>query len=120
MLKLFNYFLWVLVILVLIIGLDQLMTRVPLKAPGLAQSQVFYVDFRSRLIALFAPAGTGSPAPGADAIETMIEKTQKTDSIAPDRSTRYLYVDRDGTLQFADNLQKVPVQYRQTAQPLAD
>lgn len=116
MLKLFKYFLWVVVILALTIGFDQLMVNVPLKAPGLKETQVFYVDFRSRLIGLF----NKEAAPQKDRIGQVIEKSDKAITKPAAKPTRYLYVDENGTLQFADTLQQVPNKYRQDAQPLAE
>jgi len=116
MLKLLKYFLWVVVLLALTLGFDQLMMKLPLQAPGLSQTQQFYVDFRARL--LWLVRGTASSPP--DAIEAVIEKTATAPKQSAKKSNRYLYVDSSGTLQFADSLQQVPSQYRQDAQPLAE
>ena len=116
MLKLLKYFLWVVVILALVVGFDQLMVKLPLHAPGLKQTQLFYLDFRARLGGLVKK--DSSPQP--DAIEAMIEKTAKTPAKLTNKPSRYLYVDASGTLQFADSLQQVPSRYRQEAQPLAE
>jgi len=119
MLKLVKYFLWLVVLVALTLGFDRVMVLVPLDAPGLKQTQQFYVDFRTRIIRLF-PEQSEKNQP-VDAIEAVIEK-----KIAPiaakakKAGQRYLYVDGSGTLQFADNLQKVPEKYRQEAQPLAE
>ncbi len=116
MLKLLKYFLWVMVILSLAVGFDQLMVKLPLHAPGLKQTQLFYLDFRTRLTGL----AKKDSSPPSDAIEAMIEKTAKTPARPTNKSSRYLYVDGSGTLQFADSLQQVPSRYRQDAQPLAE
>jgi len=107
MLKLLKYFLWLAVLLALSVGFDQLMVKVPLHSPGLKQTQQFYVDFRTRLVGLFG----GKTAAPTDVIEAVTASVEKTG--------RYLYVDSDGNLQFADSLQQVPSQYRQAAQPMA-
>ncbi|MDA3902370.1 MAG: hypothetical protein PF441_02850 [Desulfuromusa sp.] len=116
MLKLFKYFLWVIVILALTGGFDQLMVKLPLRAPGLKQTQQFYVDFRTRLIEMVRGDVSSQP----DAIEAVIEKTATAPAQTAKKPSRYLYVDSAGTLQFADSLQQVPNQYRQDAQPLAE
>jgi len=116
MLKLLKYFLWVIVILALTGGFDQLMVKLPMRAPGLKQTQQFYVDFRTRLIEMVRGNGSSQP----DAIEAVIEKTVTAPAQTAKKTSRYLYVDGAGTLQFADSLQQVPSQYRQDAQPLAE
>ena len=116
MLKLLKYFLWLMVILSLTVGFDQLMIKLPLHAPGLKQTQLFYLDFRARLTGLVKKDNDSQP----DAIEAMIEKTATAPLQSTNKSSRYLYVDGNGTLQFADSLEQVPSQYRQDAQPLAE
>lgn len=118
MLKLLKYFLWMVVILSLFVGFDQLMVQLPLQAPGLKQTQQFYVDFRTRLIKLFPEKK--QPIPPVDAIKAVIEKKVTPIVESANKPVRYLYVDKSGTLQFADSLQQVPSQYRQEAQPLAE
>lgn len=115
-LKLFKYFLWVVVIFALTVGFDQLMVQLPLHSPGLKQTQQFYVDFRTRLAGLIS----NNPNPQSDAIKAVIEKTATAPAQSTDKSSRYLYVDANGTLQFADSLQQVPSQYRKEAQLLAE
>ncbi|MCK5826637.1 MAG: hypothetical protein KAG93_06345 [Desulfuromusa sp.] len=116
MLRLFKYFLWVVVIVALSVGFDQLMLRVPLHAPGLNQTQQFYVDFRTRLLGLFRTKTKSPP----DVIEAVIKKATALSVPATKKPSRYLYVDGNGILQFADSLQQVPRQYRQEAQPIAE
>ena len=116
MLKLIKYFLWIVVLLALTLGFDQLMLKLPLHAPGLKQIQVFYIDFRTRLFGLVRSDTDQKPA----SIEAVIEKTTPTPKQSAQEPKRYLYVDASGTLQFADSLQQVPSQYRQDAQPLAE
>jgi hypothetical protein len=118
MLKLFKYFLWLVVLVALTVGFDQLMVRVPLETPGMKQVQQFYVDFRSRLIQLF-PQQNQPPQP-VDVIEAVIKKKADPSTGSAKKSGRYLYVDGSGTLQFADSLQQVPQKYRKDAQPLAE
>ncbi|MCD6270134.1 MAG: hypothetical protein J7J71_08380 [Deltaproteobacteria bacterium] len=115
MLKFLKYFLWLAVLLALAVGFDQLMVKVPLHSPGLKQTQQFYVDFRTRLVGLFG----GKTAAPTDVIEAVIKKTATPATASVEKTGRYLYVDSDGNLQFADSLQQVPSQYRQAAQPMA-
>jgi hypothetical protein len=116
MLKLLKNFLWLVVILTLAIGFDQLMVKLPLTIPGLQQTQRFYIDFRTRLLNLTET----SINQDRDTIEKIIKKTVPTPAILTNKPTRYLYVDKNGTLQFADSLQQIPINYRQDAQPLAE
>ncbi len=116
MLKLLKYFLWLVVLTSLILGFDQVMLRVPLDAPGLKQTQRFYVEFRTRLGSLVKSERVPEPI----SIDAVIEKTADVPMASAKKSNRYLYVDRSGTLQFADKLEDVPSQYRQEAQPLAE
>ncbi len=116
MLKLFKYFMWIVVLIALSVGFDQLMLKVPLHAPGLEQTQQFYVDFRTRLLGLF---GTEAK-PKTDIIGAVIRKATTLSTPSAKKSGRYIYVDGAGTLQFADSLQQVPGKYRQAAQPIAE
>jgi hypothetical protein len=116
MLKVLKYFLWLVVISTLVVGFDQLMLKLPLHSPGLKQTQQFYVDFRSRLIGLLKEGTPAAPA----SIESVIENTATVVPPATKKSNRYIYVDSDGTLQFADSFQQVPKKYRQDAQLLAE
>ena len=117
MLKLLKYFLWIVVLLALALGFDQIMLKSSLSAPGLEQTQRFYVDFRTRLLGLIGDKANSQQATSIDAV---IEQTAIVPPKIDKKSNRYLYVDQSGTLQFADNLQQVPSQYRQEAQPLAE
>ena len=116
MFKLFKYTLGFVVILILSIGFDQIMTKTPLNTPGLKESQTFYVDFRARFIGLFV---SGSHKP-KNTIENVIEKSTQRTPVTKSQPTRYLYVDDNGVLQFADSLKSVPLKYQNDAQPLAD
>ncbi len=118
MLKIGKYFLWLVVILVVMVGLDQAFVRMPMAVPGLQQTQVFYVDFRSRLLGLVTGTATVTQPP--DSIDAVIESSTSSPVKQATKSKRYLYVDDGGTLQFADSLEQVPAKYRQVAQPLAE
>ncbi len=116
MLKLLKYFLWLVVLLALSVGFDRLMLTLPLHTSGLKQTQQFYVDFRTRLIGLFGAKPESPP----DVIEAVIKKAVTPAATPAEKTGRYLYVDNDGVLQFADSLQQVPSKYRQAAQRMAE
>ncbi len=115
MLKLLKIIIWLVLVLLVVGGFDQFLLRVPLELPGLSQAQTFYVDFRARLLGLVGI----DPATPSASIEQLIEATGSAPS-QRQKPQRYLYVDADGVLQFADSLQQVPASYRQAAQPLAE
>ena len=115
MLKMIKRLCWILLVCALLIGGDQLLVRVPLETPGVTQLQDFYIDFRSRLLAL---AGFETSQP--DSIEQLLPTGEPPAGSSEGTASRYLYVDESGALQFADSLQEVPARYRSQAQPLAD
>ncbi|SHJ19130.1 hypothetical protein SAMN02745165_01755 [Malonomonas rubra DSM 5091] len=117
MFKLLKLFGWMLFFLIAVVAFDQFLLRVPLDYPGLKPAQTFYVDFRSRLLDLVLPEK--STPLKAESIEQVIEQNTRP-AQQTTKPQRYLYVDKSGVLQFADSLQQVPVQYRESAQPLAD
>ena len=89
------------------------MLRVELPVPGYAEVHEFYVDFRSRLLGLT----------DNDSVARMITANKKSPAAPPSltaKETRYLYVDGEGSLQFVDSLDQVPLQYRRDAQPLSE
>jgi hypothetical protein len=118
MFKMTRWFLWGLFTLLLLTAIDQVLLRVDLPVPGYREVHAFYVDFRSRLI------GLSGQDPVAKAISTNRQPEtapQTPQPAAPAHSQpRYLYVDGDGALQFADSLEEVPLQYRRDAQPLSE
>jgi len=119
-----RFLIWGLIFCGLLAGMDQLLLKVPLSVPVLHEVQVFYRDFRSRLLAL---AG-GSSGPSIEQLIGNAERTPpparahkpalKRPSTKP--AARYLYVDQEGALQFSDSLQQVPKRFRSSAQPLKD
>ncbi len=135
MFKLFRYFLWLVVICAMSLSFDQLMVSLPLTTPGLAETQKFYVDFRHRLANVILdhknptttipptvqrsqPKSPAKAAKNPDTIASVISKT----AVAKVKKTanRYLYVDGQGDLQFADHLEQIPKRYRDSAQALAE
>ncbi|RME35456.1 MAG: hypothetical protein D6794_09550 [Deltaproteobacteria bacterium] len=114
--KLRRFLLWSLVFLVLLAACDQVLVRLPAGDGALAVVQQFYVDFRRRLFGLV----TGE-APRS--IEQVIEKAAQPSgpakgAAASSAGPRYLYVDGDGNLQFAESLQEIPAAFRSSAQKL--
>ncbi len=103
--------LWLGLTVALLLIADQFMLKRNFTTPGLTQVQVFYRDFRARLLTLGR----------TDAYHDHIGQTIEAELTPPaDQSARYLYVDRDGVLHFADRLDEVPAAYRQEAQRLAE
>ncbi len=115
MFKMTRWFIWGIFALLLVTVVDQVLLHVDLPVPGYTQVHEFYVDFRGRLL------GLAGQDPVARAIGAN-RQTSTSDTPAPPARTqpRYLYVDADGALQFADSLDRVPLQYRRDAQPLSD
>ncbi|MBW6508659.1 MAG: hypothetical protein K0A94_03840 [Desulfuromonadales bacterium] len=107
--KFIRFILWVVVTLMLIVVTDQLMIRRQFSTPVLTETQVFYCDFRARLLTLGRTDGLD------DRIGRTIEAEMKTSADA----SRYLYVDAAGVLHFADSFDEIPPAYRQGAQRLA-
>ncbi len=121
MFKMTRWFLWGLFTLLLLSVIDQALLRVDLKVPGYTEMRDFYIDFRGRLIGLS----------GNDPIAKAISSNRQRPATAPpvpaaeqsvsaQKKPRYLYVDKDGALQFADSLDDIPLQYRVDAQPLSE
>lgn len=110
--KVLRWTLWLLVVLILAGIGDRLLMEHPFETPGIKPAQQFYRDFRERLLSLHRQ----------DILDDQIGQAIEAQTARPatEKSSRYLYVDRDGVLQFADSLQQVPAAYRQSAQPLAD
>lgn len=118
MLKLLKLFAWLVFSLALLVGFDQLLVRVPLAVPGVAQVQTFYVDFRGRMLGLIGIDGVAELP--AKSIDQVIETTREVAAGKAQVPQRYLYVDDSGALQFADSLERVPLKFRGSAQPLAE
>ncbi len=128
MFRMFRYFLWVVVVLAMILSFDQLMLSWPMTISGLRETQQFYIDFRQRLGNLAEGGASKSPGKPAaspakprtagDSIASVITREASPEKV--EKNSRYLYVDRNGTLQFADSLKQVPARYRDSAQRLAE
>ncbi len=107
-----RFILWVVLTLALVLIADQLMLKRNFTTPGLTQVQVFYRDFRARLLTLGR----------TDSYHDRIGQTIEAELTPPaaDPPSRYLYVDAAGVLHFADSFDDVPLAYREGAQRLAD
>jgi hypothetical protein len=126
--KIVFFFVWTLVFVLLLLGIDQFFLRVPASMAPHREAQVFYLDFRTRLLALF-PAGRKADQQRAGGQEQPLVPAEKGPGGAapvtkpPPPSTagevRYIYVDQAGELHFADSLQEVPSRYRAEARPMS-
>ncbi len=132
MFKIFRYVLWLVVVLALMLSFDQLMISFPLTTPGLAHTQKFYVSFRQRLGNLVNGVAEQplSALKKADKVSAPTKKNSSPDTIAKvisksaatkvkQEAQRFLYVDAQGDLQFADSIEQIPKRFRESAQPLA-
>ncbi|HDR46578.1 MAG TPA: hypothetical protein ENN94_02645 [Geoalkalibacter subterraneus] len=104
--KLIRFIFWGVVFVVLLVAADQALLRMDLDVPGYREAHSFYKEFRARLIGLGGDYKT-PPASGADGTQP-----------APQTGPSYVYVDDEGALNFAENLNEVPERYRQNAQQL--
>lgn len=102
-----RFLLWSLVFLLILAGLDQLLVRVRLRTPVLAQGQDFYREFRGRILS--------RPRPPARPQEPE-ERLRRSRPSSP--GPRYVYVDGSGAIQFADSLEEVPAPFRGEARSL--
>jgi hypothetical protein len=105
--------LWAAVFLALLLAADQALMRLSFGPSLLREFQLCYRDFRCRLTGSFCP-------PVAQAPETIEAAIAGGSGRTREVVRSYLYVDGQGTLQFADRLEDVPPAYRSEAQPLAE
>ncbi len=110
---------WSLLFVVLLLACDQLMLRIEFTQPQMQVARSFYLDFRHRLISL-----SGGVEP--ESVEAVIEATRPdtVPGVVSRRnkgdSPRYLYVDEEGVIQFADSLEEIPHELRSRAERLGD
>jgi hypothetical protein len=139
--RLVSFLFWSFLFLVVCVGLDQLLVRVAMPVPVLAEVRTFYVDFRTRLLQLghrlpvkreSTERKTPAPAPPkagpvkAKAAAPKVSPSEKapapaqTSPVPPavTSNPRYFYVDRQGELHFVDRIEEVPVAFRKDAQRL--
>lgn len=129
--KLLGFSCWALVFALLLLALDQFFLRIPATVSPHREAQTFYLDFRSRLLAL--PSGekrtpSRPPVPGKGPAKVAPVASPPTPAPAAKTSpapaieapeVRYIYVDQKRDLHFADSLQEVPAAYRGEARPLS-
>jgi hypothetical protein len=104
--KLIRFIFWGVVFVVLLVAADQALLRVDLDVPAYREAHSFYKEFRARLLGL----GGEQKAPPASG--------GKDSQSAPQAGPSYVYVDDEGSLHFAENLNEVPERYRRNAQQL--
>lgn len=108
---------WTFVFLLALLAADQFLLRVEFTQPQLRVARKFYLDFRQRLVSL----GRASGPKSVDAVIDAAGSPPATPSQRqPASGPRYLYVDEQGTLQFADSLEEIPPALRGKAQRLED
>lgn len=139
--------LWTACFLALLLALDQLALRLQPTTPLLRDLQRDYREFRSRLWSPperqpltieavidrdLAPQTTAKPSatpPSKEPSKQTQPPKQTSEPTspaaakphkAPTKSERYLYVDAEGELQFADRLEDIPPALREGAQALKE
>ena len=134
-------FLWFLVFVVLLLGVDQIFLHSPgFKQPFLRDIQEFHSDFRRRLFGLTQPQRKGvrvekrsaSMEPASSrkvaAVEALVQREigkaevaeKFKDALPQEDGVSYIYVDAQQNLQFAAELEEIPPAFRDTARPLTD
>lgn len=115
---------WIIVFIGLLLAGDRALMRWQPQAPLLTELHGGYREFRQRLLGLLPqtvpkpapPEGRQEPAPPR---RPAAQPGPPKKAEAAARSTkRYLYVDQQGELQFADRLEDIPTTLRSSAQPL--
>jgi hypothetical protein len=133
MMKSFSRFLlWTLVFALLLLGIDQLLLHVRFELPVYRETRHFYLDLRGRLLGTgpseprsveeaiepFARHPDREPAPPLKPAAPAPEPPSGSSPPSPEDEPRYLYVDREGNLHFADSLAEVPAPYRDEARKM--
>ena len=144
----FRALFWTFCFLALLLTLDQLALRLHPATPVLQELQSDYREFRSRLLGktprkpltIEAVINADATLPVKKPQKTAIKNPRKATPPKPLKAStskpaaqprlqqtataptaeRYLYVDADGELQFADRLEEIPTALRSGAQPLKD
>ena len=110
---------WTIIFVALLLATDQFLLRVEFSQAQMQVARSFYLDFRQRLIALGGGADPGS-------VEAVIETNQETalPGVVVRRNEadepRYLYLDADGNIQFANSLEDIPRTLRDQAERLSE
>lgn len=112
--RFFSFLFWSLVFLGLLVGIDQFFVRVPTEVPGLVEARTFYLEFRQRIRSLVMPKKEDALGKVIEGAVGQAKRAARHKASSP----RFLYVDSQGQLQFADTLEEIPAELRSQAQPL--
>lgn len=136
----FKALFWIFCFLALLLTMDQIALRLQPSTPLMQELQSDYREFRSRLfekkprqpltIEAVINADTSPPvkkpqkvtAQKPHNVSSKVSRPQtglQKKTAAP-TADKYLYVDADGELQFADGLEEIPAALRSGAKPLKD
>ncbi|OEU75868.1 MAG: hypothetical protein BA874_01005 [Desulfuromonadales bacterium C00003068] len=113
-------FIWFVSFLLLLLVCDQFLLRYPGKdLPLLNDFQQFYQDFRQRLIKLENQRSAPEIETATTVEEVLAIRAQEVTQATPAAAeTRYLYLDEQGALNFADRFDEIPAAFRHSAKPL--
>lgn len=124
---LFKTIFWAVFLLLLLLGIDQYLVRVPASQPAVAAVRAFYLDLRSRLPRLLPG---GEPLSVEAVIEAAERKTpgpipksapqKKAAPASAAEEPNFFYADADGDLHFAATLEEIPAAFRKQAQRLTE
>lgn len=114
--------LWLVVMVGVCVGIDQLLLGVNMNSPVYTTTQTFYKDFRARLILLGKKEehrleGVKGSLPESipevvrEKIDPLFKKVEATQG-------GYVYTDKEGGLHLTSDLEEVPKEYRAAAKPL--
>lgn len=138
-------FVWLVVFVFLLLVLDQVLLRYPsFEQPFLHDVQRFHADFRRRLLGLPpeqppppakpAPALRPTPRPEVDTpaathVDALVEReiarvkqqaTSTSKGGTGDGSLRYIYLDAEHNIQFAERYEEIPPQFRDAVQVVGE
>lgn len=136
----FKALFWIFCFLALLLTMDQLALRLQPSTPLMQELQSDYREFRRRLfgktprqpLTIEAVINADTTPPVKKPQKVAPQKPLKVSTKASRPQTglqkkaaaptadKYLYVDADGELQFADHLEEIPADLRSGAQPLKD
>jgi hypothetical protein len=135
MTRFLSVLLWTAVFALLLVGLDQLLVRVPATHPAHVAVATFYRDLRGRVFDLTKGAKPVPATPAAsakakespraaDSIEAVIgRRPEPGPAVKPpvkEQTLRYVYADDKGEIHFAETLAEVPEEYRIKAKALRE
>ncbi|MBN1957949.1 MAG: hypothetical protein JW773_07100 [Desulfuromonadales bacterium] len=114
---------WLVCFLLLLLVCDQFLLRYPgADTPMLSEFQSFYQDLRQRVLALeyHSQPHSVQQVISEHSTKKIVSKGQEDENGAQDETDigRYIYVDENNTLNFADSLEQVPANLRASARKL--